>query len=222
MSLQKKDLLSCLEVGPAQQATASIIWLHGLGASSDDFVPMASKLQRLTSLPIRFIFPQAPSRPVTINNGYIMPAWYDIISFDRMGIIDEQGIRTSVEQVNALIEREKQKGITAENIVIAGFSQGAVIALSTLFHYLERLGGIIGLSGYLPSSITKAKFPTPVFLGHGMMDDIVPYELGETAKKALEKASYPVTWHAYPMPHSVCPEEISDIARWLKQVFREN
>jgi phospholipase/carboxylesterase len=216
----QKTLLSCLEVNPTQPATASIIWLHGLGATNDDFVPIANELQQLTALPIRFIFPQAPSRPVTINKGYIMPAWYDIISFDRMGIIDEQGIKASVEQISAIITREKHAGIASENILIAGFSQGAVIALSTLFNSSEMLGGVIGLSGYLPSSsLTAAKFPTSIFLGHGMMDDIVPFELGEIAREALKKAGYPVSWNAYPMPHSVCPEEIQDIARWLKGIL---
>ncbi|HVY53821.1 MAG TPA: dienelactone hydrolase family protein [Gammaproteobacteria bacterium] len=217
--MRNKDLsLACIEVNPKDTASISIIWLHGLGATSDDFVPVAHELQTITQLNIRFVFPQAPQMPVTINNGYIMPAWYDIVSFERGEKIDLEGITRSVGRVQQLIQHEKSLGINAENIIIAGFSQGAVIALATLCSATERLAGAIALSGYVPFKIQPSRFQSPVFIGHGMMDDIVPFELGEIAKKSLEDNNYKVTAQAYPMPHSVCPEEIRDIGKWIKAI----
>lgn len=224
MNLEKNtDLLSVIEIKPSQPALASLIWLHGLGASGDDFVPVASELQRLTGLPLRFIFPQAPERPVTINQGFVMPAWYDIISFDKEGDIDHEGISISVDQIKALVRKEMEKGLSSDKIILAGFSQGAVIALHALLASSEELGGIIALSGYLPHKEPPAnKHQTPVFIGHGLADEIVPCVYGQTAYETLKKAGYPVTWHSYPMTHSVCDQEIHDIAEWLKEIVNYN
>lgn len=204
-----------IEINPSRPATLSIIWLHGLGASSDDFVPVAHQLHHLTGLALRFVFPQAPSRPVTINNGAIMPAWYDIRSFERDGELDTKGIELSVQQINLLIKQEIMLGLNADKIILAGFSQGAVVALSTLLAHPERLGGAIALSGYLPYTKIPSNHATPIFIGHGTADDIVPYTLGQAAYHALTHANYPVTLRSYTMPHSVCDQEIRDIAGWL-------
>jgi phospholipase/carboxylesterase len=221
MNHEKKiERLPVIEIKPSLPAKASLIWLHGLGASGDDFVPVASELQQLTGLPLQFIFPEAPHRPVTINQGFVMPAWYDIVSFDREGEIDHEGIATAVTQVNALIQEEQRKGFASEQIILAGFSQGAVVVLKALLSSSEALGGIIALSGYLPlKEEPQKKHQTPVFLGHGLSDEIVPCLYGQMAHETLKKAGYPVSWHAYPMAHSVCDQEIRDMARWLKKII---
>lgn len=211
--------LSTLEINPKAPATTSLIWLHGLGATNEDFFPIGSQLQQLTGVALRFVFPQAPLRPVTVNNGYVMPAWYDITSFDRKGAVDQEGIIVSIHQINALIEKELKRGFTAANILLAGFSQGAVIALSTMLAYPQALGGVIALSGYLPAeTLSPAKHSTPIFLAHGLLDDVVPVAFGQTACDRLIKANYPVSWHTYPMPHAVCDEEIRDVGKWLKSI----
>jgi len=212
--------LETIEIEPTQAPVASLIWLHGLGASGDDFVPVASSLQKLTQLPLRFVFPHAPARPVTINQGFVMPAWYDILSFDRGGAIDHEGISLAVEQVAALIEAEKTRGFSAKDIIIAGFSQGAVIALNTLLSFPEELGGTIALSGYLQPRALRAHPPqTPIFIGHGLEDNVVPCAYGQTAYETLEKAGYRVTWKTYAMTHSVCDKEVRDLAVWLNGVL---
>lgn len=212
------ELLPTIEINSSQPAVASLIWLHGLGASGDDFVPVAAELQQLINLPLRFVFPQAPLRPVTINNGHVMPAWFDITSLDKSGEIDHAGIAISVEQTQALIKKEQQKGFASNQIILAGFSQGAVIALNTLLVSPEKLGGVIALSGYLPNQdLPQPKHPVAIFIGHGLNDEIVPYVFGQATYEALKKAGYPTTWHTYPMRHSVCDMEIQDIAGWLKQ-----
>lgn len=213
----KTPLLPTIEINPTQPATATLIWLHGLGAHNDDFVPVAATLQQLTGLPLRFVFPQAPQRAVTINNGVRMPAWYDITSFDKGGKLDQEGISISVAQIKTLIQAEKEKGFKAQQIFLAGFSQGAVIALATLLSSTEELGGIIALSGYLhiQKQLPDTKHLTPIFIGHGLEDEMVPCIYGETASAALQKAGYPVDWHTYPMAHSVCDQEIRELAEWL-------
>ncbi|HSW70481.1 MAG TPA: alpha/beta hydrolase [Gammaproteobacteria bacterium] len=213
-------LLEAIELDPNQAASASLIWLHGLGASGEDFVPLATTLQHLTQQALRFVFPHAPERPVTINQGLIMPAWYDIISFEKDGEIDHEGISISVKQVKDLIKAEHDKGFPFQKIILAGFSQGAVIALNTLLAIPEELGGVIALSGYLPPrEIPSHSHQTAIFIGHGQHDEVVPCIYGQAAYETLQKAGYPVSWHTYPMTHAVCDEEIQDMARWLKNIL---
>jgi len=221
MSNAKKDhLLDAIEIDPPRPAVASLIWLHGLGASGDDFVPIAGELQQLTQLPLRFVFPQAPHRPVTINAGFVMPAWYDVISFDREGEVDHEGIALAVSQVRALVLEEMERGFTTKQIFLAGFSQGAVIALNALLASPEEFAGIIALSGYLPPRKAPSHaHTTPVFIGHGASDEIVPAIYAQDSAATLEKAGYPVTLKVYRMAHSVCDEEVRDLAKWLQGVL---
>jgi phospholipase/carboxylesterase len=205
-----------MESGPQPQA--AVIWLHGLGADGHDFEPVVPEL-RLTKA-VRFIFPHAPVRPVTINNGMRMRAWYDIFQFGG-GREDEPGIRASQVLLENLIAAEKKKGIPAGKIVLAGFSQGGAIVLQTGLRYPERLAGILALSTYLPISTTLEKEKSaanrdlPIFMAHGSHDDIIPLAKAQASKDLLVKSGYPVEWRTYPMPHSVCPEEIRDIAQFL-------
>jgi len=205
-----------IETGPRPEA--AVIWLHGLGADGHDFEPIVPEL-RLTKA-VRFIFPHAPVRPVTINSGMRMRAWYDIFQFGG-GAEDEKGIRESEGLLRKLIETEKSKGIKSERIMLAGFSQGGAIVLQTGLRYPERLAGIMALSTYLPISAAlekeknKANQDLPVFMAHGAYDDIIPQRRAEQSKDLLAKSGYPVEWHTYPMPHSVCPEEIQDIRQFL-------
>jgi len=219
--------LSGIEINPHTQAIGSVIWLHGLGADGSDFASIVPELQLPENLPLRFIFPNAPSIPVTINNHFVMPAWYDIISLTAERHADYTGIETSTKKIHELIEYEKERGIPAENIILAGFSQGAVMALTTGLTYPERLGGIVALSGYLPhpnqvlQQASTANQAIPIFLAHGTGDTIVAHSLGESVLSLLQKNHYPVEWHSYTMPHSVCTEEIRDIASFLKKVYSD-
>ena len=212
-----------IETGPNPQA--SVIWLHGLGADGHDFEPIVPELVRPSERALRFIFPHAPVRPVTLNGGYAMRAWYDIIALDRRAAEDETGIRASQALVTEFIRRENARGISTEQIVLAGFSQGGAMALYSGTGYPERLAGIIGLSCYqlLAGRFAAERLPanqaTPIFLGHGMQDPVVAPALGEAACRQLQAAGYAVEWHAYSMPHSVCPQEVADIAAWLRRVL---
>ena len=205
-----------IETGPRPEA--AVIWLHGLGADGHDFEPIVPEL-RLDKA-VRFIFPHAPIQPVTINNGMRMRAWYDILQFGG-GPEDEQGIRASQALIENLIAGEKKKGIQAGKIMLAGFSQGGAIVLQTGLRHAERLAGIMALSTYLPISNTLEKEKSkinqdlPIFMGHGTYDDIIPLAKAEASKNLLVKAGYPVEWRTYPMPHSVCPEEIGHISEFL-------
>ncbi|MES2217581.1 MAG: alpha/beta hydrolase [Pseudomonadota bacterium] len=217
--------LSTIEINPPAQALGTIILLHGLGADGNDFVPVAAEMNALTHLPLRFVFPNAPKRAITINNGYVMPAWYDISSLEIQQRADRGGIAESVKQLEHLIEHEKSLGIPEQNIILAGFSQGAVIALTTGIHYPKKLGGILALSGYLPFSEaelmqnSQLNHHTPIFLAHGTQDGMLPFALGQSAYQVLQKLGFNVAWHPYPMAHSVCEAEIADIARWLIKIF---
>lgn len=219
--------LPCIEIGPNDDACCSIIWLHGLGADGSDFVPAVTELNLPESLGVRFLFPSAPIMPVTINNGYKMRAWYDISALSIEGISDRIGIRQSVKEIEALIEKEIKRGVPANRIVLAGFSQGSVIALITGLGYSKTLGGILALSGYLPLAtevLQKEGHPNhniPIFLAHGMQDPVVPYVLGKAAFMALEQAGYQVAWHSYPIQHTVCPQEVIDVRNWLLEVLRK-
>lgn len=206
-----------LETGNSPQH--SIIWLHGLGADGGDFVPIAEEI----SLPVavRYIFPHAPMQPVTINGGYVMRAWYDIVASGIDAQQDAVGIRASQAELEKLITQEKQRGIAARNIYLAGFSQGGVIALQTGLRHTERLGGILALSTYLPLAKTLEEEASeyakdmPIFMAHGRSDTVIPYATGKISAEKLSELGYPLEWHEYAMPHSVCMEEVQDIEAWL-------
>jgi phospholipase/carboxylesterase len=211
------------ETGPNPGAT--VIVLHGLGADGNDFVPIAQELDLAAVGPVRFVFPHAPVIPVTINNGYRMRAWYDILGMDLVLREDESGLRLSLGAVEELLAREKKRGIPAGRIVLAGFSQGAAMSLLTGLRHQERLAGVAGLSGYLPlaqSTATErsdANALTPIFMGHGQHDTVVDIERGKTSREVLRALGYEVEWHEYPMAHSVCMEEVGDLNRWLVKVL---
>lgn len=205
--------------------TASVIWLHGLGADGHDFAGITSQLQLPTDLGIRFIFPHAPERPVTLNNGFIMRAWYDIYSLNNLHQEDQEGIQTSEQAIRRLIQQQLDAGISASRIILAGFSQGGALALHTGLRYPARLGGILGLSTYLPliSQFDPNRHAEnrqiPIFLAHGEQDNVLPMALGIKTRDVLRQAGYSVEWHAYPMAHQVCLPEIADINRWLQRLF---
>jgi phospholipase/carboxylesterase len=217
--------LEVIEVETAANPTAAVLWMHGLGADGRDFVPVAQELALSAIGPVRFVFPNAPVIPVTINGGYQMPAWYDILGADLTQRQDEPGLRRTQLAINALIARETARGIAASRIVLAGFSQGCAMALMTGLRYPERLAGIMGLSGYLPLADTlaaersPANHGLPVFLGHGKRDAVVPLAAAAATRDALSALGYPVDWHTYDMEHSVCLEEIAAINAWLLRVL---
>ena len=214
-----------VEIETGRAPTGAVIWLHGLGADGHDFEPIVPELVLPGERALRFVFPHAPLRPVTLNGGYAMRAWYDIIALDRRAAEDETGIRASQALVETLIRRENARGIAAARIVLAGFSQGGALALFAATRYPEKLAGIMGLSCYqlLAQRFAAERLPvnqaTPIFLAHGTEDPVVPPILGEEARRQLEAAGYIVEWHAYSMPHSVCPQEVADIAAWLRRVL---
>jgi phospholipase/carboxylesterase len=226
MMMNKEDILSCIEVESKQPTAFSIIWLHGLGADGNDFVPIASELTALIQPNIRFIFPNAPVMPVTINNGYKMRAWFDIYTFASDAKIDSDGITQSAAHIEKLIEREVERGIATNHIFLAGFSQGGAIALTTGICYPKPLAGIIALSSYLPKAnetlnkASNANRNIPVFIAHGTKDAILPYALGQATSALLTEAGYPVAFHGYSMPHSVCNEEVNDLSQWLKGLMK--
>lgn len=208
-----------IETGPNPRTT--LIVLHGLGADGFDFVPICGELQLQALGAIRYVFPHASTRPVTINNGYLMRAWYDILATDLVRREDEAGLRESQRQIAELIDRERERGVPAERIVVMGFSQGCAMALMTALRYPHRLGGAVGLSGYLPLAATTAaeRAPAnaglPIFLAHGTQDPVVALARGTASRDALTALGHDVQWHDYPMPHSVCGEEIADLNAWL-------
>jgi phospholipase/carboxylesterase len=214
-----------VEIETGKNPTGAVIWMHGLGADGHDFEPIVPELVRPGERALRFVFPHAPVRPVTLNRGYPMRAWYDIISIDRDATQDEVGIRSSYGLVEKLIRRENERGIETSRIVLAGFSQGGAMAIYGGTRYTEKLAGIIGLSCYMllgakfTAERAAANHSTSIFLGHGTQDPIVSPILGEETRRLLEKEGYSVEWHTYPMPHSVCPQEVADIAAWLRRVL---
>lgn len=214
-----------LEISTGAAPNGSVIWLHGLGADGHDFAPIVAELGLPPSTNIRFIFPHAPMLPVTINGGYVMPAWYDIKSLDLRQEEDEQGIRHSQLQLETLIRRELERGIPSQRIALAGFSQGGAIALHTGLRHDAPLAGVLALSTYLPlpgtlkqeASHTNAALP--LFMAHGKVDSVIPLGHGMATKDLLMEAGYAVEWHEYPMAHTVCGEEICDIGTWLTRIF---
>lgn len=214
-----------IEIETAPQPTATVLVMHGLGADGNDFVPIANELDLSAVGPVRFVFPNAPTIPVTVNGGLRMPAWYDIVGADLARREDEAGLRRSQAAIEALIANEKARGIAAGRIVIAGFSQGCAMALMTGLRHAERLAGIVGLSGYLPLAATTAaersaaNHDTPIFLAHGTRDGVVTIDRAAASRDALAALGHTVEWHEYPMEHSVCMEEIADLNRFLLRVL---
>lgn len=229
MPYSHRETPECVVLEPATAPHAAVIWLHGLGADGHDFVPIVDELRLPASLPVRFIFPHARARPVTINNGYVMRAWYDIKSLGGASRVeDDAGIRESAEVVGRYIEEQHTAGIEANRIVIAGFSQGGAIALHAGLRYPQRLAGIMALSTYLPlqssvaAEVSQANRDIPILMCHGVYDPVVPAAMGVASREMLQKLHYTIDWRTYPMEHSVCMEEIGDIARWMEEKLTMN
>jgi phospholipase/carboxylesterase len=218
-------MLDMIEAESGEPPVATIVILHGLGADGNDFVPIAQELQLDSAGPVRFLFPHAPVMPVTINGGYRMRAWYDITGLAADSPQDEAGLRRSCALVEAILAREKARGMPARRIVLAGFSQGCAVALLAGLRHAERLAGIAGLSGYLPLASTTAaersaaNADVPIFLAHGTHDEVVALERGEASRDALLALGYPVEWHEYLMGHAVSPLEIEEFNDWLLRVL---
>ena len=214
-----------VEVETAANPRGSVIWLHGLGADGHDFEPIIPELRLPGSLALRFVFPHAPVRPVTLNGGMAMRAWYDITSLDREGPVDEAGINESSAILGSLIEQEKQRGIDRDRIVVAGFSQGGAIAINTVLQARGKLAGLLALSTWLalPGAADGDGYDTslPVFMAHGQFDPMVPMQYGKSSAERLTEAGFDVEWHEYPMAHGVCPQEINDISRWLISIYSD-
>jgi len=217
--------MDALEIITGNAPDSAVIWLHGLGADGHDFAPIVAELGLPQNVKVRFIFPHAPMLPVTINGGYVMPAWYDVKSLDLRQEEDTAGIRKSQRQLEALIRRELERGISSTRIVLAGFSQGGAIALHTGLRYDAPLAGVLALSTYLPlpdtimAEASSANAALPVFMAHGTADSVIPLAHGATSRDLLRQEGYAVEWHEYPMTHSVCAEEITDIGTWLTRIF---
>lgn len=222
------DFLPCIELETSPNPSSSVIWLHGLGADGNDFVPIIPELDLAGCSGIRFVFPSAPSMPVTVNGGYVMPAWYDIIGRNLNDQEDAQGIQKSAASITKLIEREVSRGIAYDKIVLAGFSQGCAMALHIGLRFPHKLAGIIALSGYLPLAMAvniekhSANQSTPIFMAHGEYDAVVIPERAQASCELLEKMGYQVNWNEYPMEHSVSREELADISRFLQEVLAKN
>lgn len=217
--------LNCIEINPKNPAKASVIWLHGLGATSDDFVPIVPELNLAESLGVRFVFPQAPMHPITINSGMTMPAWFDIKSLDGTAEEDAQGIQNTQQLVEQLIAHEKQLGIPSHKIILAGFSQGGAMALHTGLRHAEPLAGILALSCYLPlasklvTECTDANRNIPIFMAHGKEDTLVLWQWADFSRSFLENSGYSVKFKTYPMAHTVCEEEVADIGEWIIELI---
>jgi phospholipase/carboxylesterase len=214
-------MLETIEHVTGAEPRWSVIWLHGLGADGNDFAPIVPQLLRPHWPALRFVFPHAPVRPVTINAGMRMRAWYDIRNLALDQRADEQGVRESIAAVEALIAREQERGVPPARVILAGFSQGGAIVLATALRREQAVAGVMALSTYLPlathsaAEATVAGRATPVFMGHGSFDPVVVHDLGARSRDALIALGVPVDWHVYPMQHAVCPDELRDIALWL-------
>jgi len=219
------SLLETVEHETAPSPQWTVLWLHGLGADGHDFAPIVPELVRREWPALRFVFPHAPQRAVTINGGMRMRAWYDIRDFDLANRADETGVQESVAQVEALIARENERGVPASRLVLAGFSQGGAIALAAGLRRSEPLAGLVGLSSYLPAANRAAEFlvesatAQPVFMAHGTQDPVVPFAAGEHSAALLKMLGFAVDWRSYPMAHQVCAAEINDLGDWLSRLF---
>lgn len=218
--------LSAIDIVTGPNPLYTVLWMHGLGADGNDFVPVVQTLD-LPAIPIRFLFPHAPLQPVTINGNYTMRAWYDIQHADFIKQEDKAGLHRSQRAIVALIEHENQRGIPSNRIILAGFSQGAAMALQAGLRHSDQLAGIMVLSGYLPlaheirQEAHAANQATPIFMAHGSYDPIVPVKLARSSLQLLRDYHYSVDWHEYPMAHAVCDQELADISRWLKNILKE-
>ena len=225
MKIEPIDLLPAIEIETGKHPIYTVVWMHGLGADGNDFVPIVQELELLPGKDIRFIFPHAPKRPISINNGYIMRAWYDIFHPDFNSYQDESGIHGSQKALDALIEREIQRGIDSKHIFLAGFSQGGAMALQVGLRQINQLAGIIALSCYLPLAKTfsgeasVANASIPIFMAHGAYDLVIPISNALSSRKLLTNADYLLEWHDYPMEHTVCKQEIADISHWLNCIM---
>ena len=219
------ELLDAIEIETGPGPRAAVIWMHGLGADGHDFEPIVPELALPDSLPVRFVFPHAPMRPVTINAGMVMRAWYDVGGQGGTRREDEQGVRASQRAIEALIEREKKRGLTAARIVLAGFSQGGAMALQTGLRHPERLAGLLVLSSFLPlpdslaAEASPANRDVPIFMAHGTHDPLIPVSRARDSRDRLLALGYRVQWREYPMAHAVCAEEIADLSAWLRRVL---
>ena len=219
-------LLETIELVSAPNPTVAVIWMHGLGADGNDFVPIVKELDLNGCPAIRFVFPHAATMPVTINGGYVMRAWYDILGTDIAKREDEAGLRLSQKSIEQLIDREIARGVPANRIILAGFSQGCAMALQVGLRYSEKLAGLLCLSGYVPlrdvlsNERHSANQATPIFLAHGRADTVIPVQRAEQSRDLLLELGYKLEWHEYMMQHSVCEEEIGDISAWLQKVLK--
>jgi phospholipase/carboxylesterase len=219
------ELPECVELETGPQPVASIVWLHGLGADAHDFEPIVPELRLPPTLPVRFVFPNAPIRPVTMNNGYPMRAWFDLVKIGMQQPRDQAGMQASRAALEALIARENARGIPAARIVLAGFSQGGAVALYTGLQYHERLAGIMALSTYLPLvdgfefELNPANTSVSIFYAHGTQDPVVPLQLAELTRNELTARGCSILWHTYPMPHTVHPQEVQHLRAWLISVL---
>jgi len=218
-------LLDTVEVETGPSVQAAVIWMHGLGADGHDFEPIVPELDLPDGVSVRFVFPHAPMRPVTINGGAVMRAWYDVTGPGGVRREDEQGVRSSQRDIEALIAREKQRGLGARQIVLAGFSQGGAMALQSGLRHPERLAGLVVLSSFLPlagalaAEVSPANRDVPIFMAHGTHDPMIPLARGHESRDRLVAIGYHVEWHEYRMPHSVCGEEIADLSSWFRGVL---
>ena len=217
--------LECVEIETGPQPRHAVVWLHGLGADGHDFEPMVPQLLRAGWPPLRFVFPHAAIRPISLNNGLPMRGWYDIAGFDLSQRQDEKGVRASIADVEVLIDREAERGIDSSRVVLAGFSQGGAVALAAGVRHARKLAAIVALSTYLPVAEaigrerSNANASIPIFMAHGAFDPVVPQVLGERARDRLRDWGYAVDWHGYPMAHQVCPQEIADLADFLSALW---
>lgn len=220
-------MLETIELNTSKNVTGSVIWLHGLGADGNDFAPIIPELNLPKELGLRFIFPHAPVRPITVNLGMSMRGWYDIYQLDSLAREDEQGIRQSQQAIEALIKQEQDKGIPAERIALAGFSQGGAIVLHTGLRFAQPLAGIIALSTYLPlphqleAEKNNSNQSIPIYMAHGQYDPVIRHEFAELSKKKLLDSGYAVSWHSYPMEHTVSATELTDIRAWLISIYSQ-
>jgi phospholipase/carboxylesterase len=218
-------MLETVQILTGESPSAAVIWMHGLGADGNDFVPIVRELDLSGCPAIRFVFPHAETMPVTINNGYVMRAWYDILGMDLVRREDEAGLRKSQKQIEQLIAHENARGIPTSRIILAGFSQGCAMTLQTGLRYPEKLAGLICLSGYLPlftmikDERSEANLHTPIFMAHGRGDPVVQISRAEASRDLLQELGHPIEWREYMMPHSVCEEEIDDIGAWLRNLL---
>ena len=219
-------LLDCIEVNPSGRPAASIIWLHGLGADGHDFEEIVPELGLPDSLPVRFVFPHAPERAITINAGMVMRAWFDIFDLNlNANSVDKEQFLESVEMLEDLIENELRTGLASDRVVLAGFSQGGAIALHTGLHFQKRLAGILAMSMHLPrigdhsTALSAVNQEVPIMMAHGQMDPVIPLASAIETRQELTRLGYAVSWHEYPILHSVCTEEVADIRAWFMGVF---